>query len=89
MQGSLPTARQLSTLTRPLRCVVEAVVVYHGGEWRRAVGSVNARLNDQCRTRGAGVAGDLVERAWLTLSQRRQADAFRQAQWRRRHQAAA
>ena len=68
---------------------VEAVVVYHGGDWRRAAGSVNSRLNDHCRTRAGGVAGDLVERAWLTLSQRHQADAFRQAQWRRRHQAAA
>ena len=68
---------------------VETAVAYHGGEWRRAVGSVNARLNDECRTRGSGVAADLVERAWLTMNQRIQAESYRHAQWQRRNQAAA
>jgi len=63
---------------------VEVVGVYHGGEWRRAVGAVNARLADESRNRG-GIAADLVERAWLTLRQRDHAEQFRQAQWEFKH----
>ena len=62
----------------------EAVTLYRGGEWRRAVGSVNARLAEEARTRSA-IEPDLVERAWLTLSQRDRAEQFRRAQWEYRH----
>jgi len=71
-----------------LPATVEVVGLYHGGEWRRAVGAVNARLNEEARSR-AGIAADLVERAWLTLRQRDHAEQFRQAQWEYRHGRAA
>ena len=78
---------------RPLEdnfpATVEIVVVYHGGEWRRAVGAVNARLIEQCAARGGGVAADLVERAWLVINQQQRADAFREAQRLRRQRSAA
>jgi hypothetical protein len=71
-----------------LPATVEVVGLYHGGEWRRAVGAVNARLAEQSRNRGA-IPADQVERAWLTLRQRHHAEQFRQAQWEYRNGRAA
>ncbi|MGZ4482467.1 MAG: hypothetical protein ACXVY5_09690 [Gaiellales bacterium] len=58
---------------------MELVIVYHGGDWRRAAGAVNSHLNEQCAAHAGGIAPDLVEHAWLTLAQA-EAVRYREAQ---------
>jgi hypothetical protein len=62
-----------------LGAAVELVIVYRGGDWRRAVGAVNTRLNEQCTTRAGGVEADLVEHAWMMLAQQAEAARYREA----------
>ncbi len=59
---------------------VDVAIVYHGGNWRRSVGAVNARLSQESRQHARPVDADLTERAWLTMSQRLEADSYRRRQ---------
>jgi hypothetical protein len=59
---------------------VEISIAYHGPEWRRAVGTVNARLERESQDVRTRVPVDQTEQADRTVAARMAGQAHRQAQ---------
>jgi hypothetical protein len=67
------------TLDQIFPASAEIDLCYRGGDWRRAAGTVNARLARDCGVGPTRLDGERAERAWRTVSARMAGEAHRQA----------
>jgi hypothetical protein len=76
---SWPAQALALSLDQVFPAAVEISFTYRGPDWRRAVGTVNARLQRECQDVRLRVPVDRAEQAERTVSARMAGEAHRQA----------
>jgi hypothetical protein len=67
------------TLDQIFPASVDIELAYRGGDWRRAAGTVNAKLGRECGVGPTRLDLDRAERAWRTVAARAAGEAHRVA----------